>query len=177
MPTNFKLGYFLSEFKTQNSPLSLFLHMLYLWKASFSHPQNLENIFFSIFPLGKNYFALDQMWLYPSPLSAAIQLSNGCRIYPLRRWTPSKLYRSLFFFIFTHSTVHFTVTVLLQKVSKCVLVVLANVPRIYTVLISGRKDEETPRHKVMDECLRFRLICTQDFPSNLANDVYDVGSV
>ena len=87
------------------------------------------------------------MWLYPSPLSAAIQLLNGCRIYPLSQWTPSKLYRSLFFFFPTHSTAHLTVTVLLQKVSKCVLVVLAYVPQIYTTALIS---EETRRLQESD---------------------------
>lgn len=133
-------------------------------------------IFFYFPPWEKLFCAWSNVTVSLSPFSrnSAIEWLSHL---PTETMNTIKTVQKSFFFIFTHSTVHFTVTVLLQKVSKCVLVVLANVPRIYTVLISGRKDEETPRHKVMDECLRFRLICTQDFPSNLANDVYDVGSV
>ena len=80
-------------------PLSVFLHMLYLWKASSSHPQNLENIFFLYFPPREKLFcAWSNVTVSLSPFSrnSAIEWLSHLPTEPMN--TIKTVQKSFFFF-------------------------------------------------------------------------------
>lgn len=143
--SNYFLSYILNH-KAKSACYSGYSHVhilsLFFLKARFSQLKNmrLENDkkqVRSIFSVQNHAICARSSVAVLSPIQSAIQLLNGCRIYPLSQRAPSKLYR-----IFFHP---------------------ANLPwqqRLFVVRESsfmcrpniGRHS----RNKTMDKCLKFR---------------------